>query len=218
MKKTGPELTCDYAHRLGIKSKLDCVPSLALGTTDLSVHEMVSAYAPFVNGGYHYTPKFITRVEDKFGNILQEFYPEAEPAISEETAYTMSMMLMRVVDQLDGTAHSLRTKYGFENNIGGKTGTTQKHSDGWFMGVTPELVAGTWVGCAEREVRFKTIRNGQGARMALPIWAKFMQKAYADKQVGLTQQPFLAPEGYNVKLDCEPVIQEINTEWEDDIW
>ncbi|MCB9230736.1 MAG: transglycosylase domain-containing protein [Bacteroidia bacterium] len=205
MAKLGPEVVCEYARKLGIKSRLDCVPSLCLGVSDVSVYEMVAAYCTFANGGFYQEPQFITRIEDRFGNVMVEFTPAQERVINENTAYSMTAMLMNVVDFPFGTGHSLRSRYGFENQMGGKTGTTQNHSDGWFMGITPNLVAGTWVGCAEREVRFPTITYGQGARMALPIYALFMQKVYADRTLKLPREPFVKPDGYHVQLACPPL-------------
>lgn len=200
----GPEKVCNFVEKLGIKSEIDCVPSICLGTADLNVLEMVDAYCTFVNGGHYVKPMLITRIEDRHGNILAEFKPKKVEVLSPETSYSMVAMLMNGVDHLRGTGHSLRTKYGFENQMGGKTGTTQNHSDGWFMGITPNLVGGAWVGCAEREVRFPTIRYGQGARMALPIWAVFLQKVYDDRTIKMPKDPFEKPEGYRTNLNCEP--------------
>ena len=206
VQKVGAEKMCEYAHYCGIESKLDCVPSLCLGTTDLTVYEMVKAYATFSSMGVRHDPIFITRIEDRNGQVLDEFYSHEETVLDSATAYTICAMLMNVVDRLDGTAHRIRFKYGLTNQIGGKTGTTQNHKDGWFMGITPDLVAGAWVGCADERVHFKGIGNGQGAAMALPIWAKFFKKIYADKKIGMPQRPFDRPRGYNVQLDC-PVIR-----------
>lgn len=208
MKKIGPAKVCEYARAMGITSDLDCVPSLCLGTSDLSVYEMVGAYSTFANQGVYSKPYFITRIEDKYGHILYSGMPEQREAIDSVTAFTMVNMLMGVVDHLKGTAHRLRHKYKFTNQIAGKTGTTQNNSDGWFIGVTPNLVSGAWVGCEDKSVRFRSTRYGQGANMALPIWAIYMKYVYADKNIGLPQEPFHRPEGYHVKLNCsEPKVK-----------
>ncbi|TAE46949.1 MAG: penicillin-binding protein [Bacteroidetes bacterium] len=196
MKQLGPATVVEYARRCGITSPMDVVPSLCLGVADLNLMELTSGYTTFVNLGEHIKPYFVTRIEDKRGNILAEFYPEGTRAVSENTAYVLVDMLKGVVDMPGGTAHRLRTRYQFKNPIAGKTGTTQNHSDGWFMGATPNLVSGVWVGCADRRMRFRSISLGQGANMALPIWALFMQKVYADNRIGLPQEPFRVPVGY----------------------
>ncbi len=213
----GPQRVCNFVKKLGINSKMDCVPSICLGTPDLTVLEMVDAYCSFVNGGSRVKPLMITRIEDRHGNIIAEFKSEKTEVLSPETAYSMVAMLMNVVDHLKGTGHSLRSRYNFKNQIGGKTGTTQNHSDGWFMGITPNLVAGGWVGCAEREVRFPAITYGQGARMALPIWALFMKKVYADRSIKLPKDPFRRPAEYRTQLDCTPLDQQPGDD-DDLIW
>lgn len=204
MKEVGPPAVADMAYKAGIHSTLDEVPSLCLGTTDLSVLEMAEAYSTFANNGIHTTPLFVTRIEDQFGNVLKEFIPKAEERIKPETAYTMVRMLQGPVDQPGGTAHRLRFRYNFQNEIAGKTGTTQNQSDGWFMGFTPSLVTGVWVGCADRRMRFKSIKYGQGANMALPIWALYMKRVLADEDIGMTPERFIAPEDYAVNFNCSP--------------
>ncbi len=210
MKAIGPEVVCQYAYNMGIQSKLDCVPSLALGTTDLSVYELTAAYCTFVNSGVWNEPLFVTRIEDKNGNILATFKGEQREAINPETAYLMLNMLMGVIDEPGGTGGRLRFVYKFRNQMGGKTGTTQNHSDGWFVGVTPNLVAGAWVGCAERNIRFRSIVNGQGAAMALPIYGKFMQKVYADPEIGFPVGPFEKPSTLNIELNCDRYVETKN--------
>ncbi|MDX2249918.1 MAG: transglycosylase domain-containing protein [Bacteroidia bacterium] len=202
IKQITPTVVARYAQRMGIQTPLDPVPSLCLGTTDLSVLELTGAYGTFVNRGRRLDPHFITRIEDNKGNILAEFHPTPVQALSEKSAYMMVELLKGVVDEPGGTASRLRYMYKFRNEIGAKTGTTQNHSDGWFVGITPNLVSGVWVGCADRRVRFRTITMGQGASMALPIWAIYMQKLYEDPEIGLPQDRFPRPGGFDVNFAC----------------
>ncbi|MFL2568416.1 MAG: transglycosylase domain-containing protein, partial [Flavobacteriales bacterium] len=175
MKQFGPHAVVDLAKKIGVKSKILAVPSLCLGTFDLSVYEMVGAYSTFSNKGVWVEPIFVTRIEDKNGVVLERFIPESNEAMSEKTADIMVRLLQGVVDGVysptakkrSGTGVRLRYKYGFKNEIGGKTGTTQNQSDGWFMGITPNLVTGVWTGCDDRSVHFRDIVYGQGANMAL---------------------------------------------------
>lgn len=203
MKEVGPKAVCRLAHDMGITSDLDCVPSLCLGTTDLSVYEMVGAYSTFANSGTHIEPYMIKRIEDKDGNVIYDHKIEIKEALDPKTAFTMIRMMQGTADHLKGTARRLRTKYKFKNQIAGKTGTTQNNSDGWFMGLTPNLVSGVWVGCDDRRVRFRSTRYGQGANMALPIWAIYMKYIYADAEIGLPEDDFTPPEGY-VEWVCKP--------------
>jgi penicillin-binding protein 1A len=196
MKKVGPNTVARAAHTMGIQSPLDPVPSLCLGTTDLSVLELTGAYGTFANGGIWNEPIFVTRIEDKSGNVIAEFFPETRKALRQDVAYTMMNLLQGVVDQPGGTAGRLRYRFGIRQPVGAKTGTTQNHSDGWFVGVTPNLMAGVWVGCSDRRMRFRTIEYGQGAALALPIWAYFMKAVYSDKEIGLPQEGFKRPSGY----------------------
>lgn len=202
MKEVGPEQVCDFARALGVTSKLDCVPSLCLGTTDLTVKEMVNVYSTFANYGTYVKPYVVSRIEDKNGQVIYQNKMESREALDPETAFTMVRMMQGVVDHLRGTAHRLRSKYKFTNQIAGKTGTTQNNSDGWFMGVTPNLVSGVWVGCDNRKIRFRRTLYGQGANMALPIFANYMKYVYADDEIGLTQDPFIPPEGYQMSVLC----------------
>ncbi|MEZ4774141.1 MAG: PBP1A family penicillin-binding protein [Bacteroidia bacterium] len=203
MKKLGPHEVASFAHSMGISTELDEVPALCLGTTDLSVMELTHAYSTFANNGNRIEPIFITRIEDRSGNILASFEPEPKNVLSEEHAYLIIELLKGVVDQ--GTAQRLRFRYDFKNEIGGKTGTTQNQSDGWFMGVTPNLVTGVWVGAADRRMRFRSIKYGQGANMALPIWALYMKSVYADSRIQLPMERFKKPAGVDVSLNCKPV-------------
>lgn len=201
MKRYSPYAVVKIARKMGIKSDLPPVYSLCLGTADLSVYEMTGAYSAFANKGVYVEPIFITRIEDKNGNVLQTFTPKTEEAVSEETAYLMIMLMKGVVEA--GTGVSIRYTYKLTNPIAGKTGTTQNQSDGWFMGVTPYLVTGVWVGCEDRSIHFRTITQGQGAHMALPIWATYMQKVYADKSLGVKKDDFEKPaKALSVEVDC----------------
>lgn len=202
IKQIGPEVVVDYAHKMGIESPLEAVYSLCLGTTDLSVLELTGAYSTIANKGRWNEPIYITRIEDKHGKIIEEFKGASREAISEETAYLMVDMLKGGVNEPGGTAGRLRFKYGIQYDIGGKTGTTQNHSDGWFMGISPKLVSGAWVGCADRSVHFRSITYGQGANMALPIWGIYMKKVYADESINLPREPFEKPKSFNIELDC----------------
>ncbi|MEM7658186.1 MAG: transglycosylase domain-containing protein, partial [Bacteroidota bacterium] len=206
MKDLGPQVVVNLARKAGIKSHMEAVPSLCLGTADLTVKELTSAYATFANHGAFIEPHFITRIEDKRGNVLERFVHPPKQAMDARTAYLMIELLRGVVDEPGGTASRLRYKYDFRNEIGGKTGTTQNHADGWFMGVTSNLVTGVWVGCSDMRMRFRDMKMGQGANMALPIWANYMKSAYEDESAGLPQEPFRAPKGYRVNLDCETIV------------
>jgi len=212
MKQFGPHAVVDLARKIGIKSKILAVPSLCLGTFDLSVYEMVGAYSTFSNKGVWVEPIFVTKIEDKNGVVLERFIPKSNEAMSEKTADVMVRLLQGVVDGVysptankrSGTGVRLKYKYGFKNEIGGKTGTTQNQSDGWFMGITPYLVTGVWTGCEDRSVHFRDITNGQGANMALPIFAEYMQRVYADTgNSNVHPLPFNISRSIDVKLDCD---------------
>lgn len=201
MKQYPPETLVALVRRLGITSPIDPVPSICLGTPDISVFEMVAANATFANKGTYIQPTFITRIEDKNGKVLEEFFPTTDEVFSEEKAYAMIQLMRGVVDR--GTGSRLRSRYNLRNEIAGKTGTTQNNADGWFMGLTPDLVAGCWVGGEERSVHFNSTNEGQGASMALPIWGKFFQKVYADPTLKITKNGFVKPTNMgNVELDC----------------
>lgn len=203
MKQVGPRAVAEYAYRMGITSKLDVVPSLALGTTDLSVYELTSAYATYADAGRWHEPLFVARIEDKFGNVLEEFVGNSREALSEQTAYLMVDMLRGVVNE--GTAGALRWKYNIPQGVdmGGKTGTTQNHADGWFVGITPQFAAGVWVGASDRSVRFRDLRYGQGGYMAMPIWGRFAQLVYEDTQLALPKTFFTRPPNMTVEIDCK---------------
>lgn len=204
MKQFGPQAVIKLARDLGITSPMDAVPSLCLGVADVSLLEMVSANATFVNKGVHIKPIIITRIEDNNGNSIFDVLPKTHEALDERTAYIMLDMMKEVVNK--GTGIRLRggAEYaGFKNPIAGKTGTTQNNSDGWFMGLTPDLACGVWVGGEDRSVRFSNTYYGQGANMALPIWGYFMKKALGDPKIGLSTGDFEPPyEGIEKELDC----------------
>jgi penicillin-binding protein 1A len=202
MKKYSPQDVITIAHKMGVTSYIPPVYSIALGSADLTLYEMTGAMGTFANKGLWVEPIFMTRIEDKNGNVLEQFVPKQQEAISEETAYLMLQLMKGVVES--GTGIRLRYKYNLMNPIAGKTGTTQNQSDGWFMGITPDLVTGVWVGCEDRAAHFRSIDLGQGANTALPVWAIYMKKIYADPSLHITQEDFPYPaKGFNVDFDCD---------------
>lgn len=202
VKQFTPQAVVKMIHRMGIKSEVAAVPSIVLGVSDFTVDEMVGAYGTFANKGIHTEPIFVTSIEDKNGNTLDTFEAKPIEAIDEETAYLMIKMLEGVVKE--GTAGRLRWIYNLNNEMCGKTGTTQNHADGWFMGIVPKLVGGVWVGADDRSVHFSKIKQGQGAYLAMPIWALFLKKVYADSDLNVkTEDTFTAPLNFNYNLDCE---------------
>lgn len=213
MQKLGEENVVEFAHRVGIESKLDAVPSLCLGTSDVSLFEMVGAYSTFVNGGINTEPFFITRIEDKNGNVIENFVPKTKQAIDEQTAYKMVYMLRGGAEERGGTSLGLSPELRRDNEIGGKTGTTNDASDGWYMGLTHNLVTGVWVGGDERAVHFPSWDFGQGGRTARPIWDKFMMKVYADPKTGITKGFFKRPaSGVDVSVECAKATDSQQTE------
>lgn len=214
--KVGPQTVVDLAQKLGIESEMLPVPSIALGTPDISVYEMVGAYSAFANQGVYTKPVMVTSIEDKNGTILYQFKPETRDVLSEETAY-VAVKLMEGVTQV-GSGARLRhswaknkteykeviTGYPYElkNPIAGKTGTTQNQSDGWFMGMVPNLVTGVWVGAEDRAAHFASITYGQGAAMALPIWGVYMKSCYADEELDISKDEFQEPENLSINVDC----------------
>ncbi len=203
MKQFNPPSVIDIMRKMGFTSYLAPYPSLILGTSDVSLFEVVGSYSTFANKGIFTQPIFVTRIEDKNGNLLASFTPEKTEAISENTAYLMINLMEEVVNR--GTAYNLRGKYKFTNPIAGKTGTTQKHSDGWFIGITPDLVSGAWVGAEDRSIHFDNLALGSGSNMALPIWALYMQKVYADRSLKINMGDFKAPAEFNVDLKCSDI-------------
>lgn len=221
MDKVGPKPVADLARNLGIESFIPDVPAIALGTPDLSVFEMVGAYGAFANQGIYVKPTMISRIEDKNGVLLYQSNPETKDVISEESAYVTVNLLEGVTkfgsgarlrhdipeDERNPVYRDVVTgyPYKFENAIAGKTGTTQNQSDGWFMGMVPNLVTGVWVGAEDRATHFETIAYGQGATMALPIWGLFMKKCYENESLGISVEDFLPPEELNIPIDCESI-------------
>ncbi|MDH6304291.1 penicillin-binding protein 1A [Parabacteroides sp. PF5-5] len=195
MKQLSPYTLVRLLHSFGLKGNIDPVVSLALGTPDISVGEMVGAYSVFANKGIRVEPMYVTRIEDSYGNTIATFNPHMQDVLTEEATYKTLHMLRSVMD--GGTGSRIRYRYNIRVPMGGKTGTTQNHSDGWFMAFTPSLVGGCWVGGEDRSIHFDTMNEGQGASMALPIYGIFMQKVYADKTLGYSEtENFDVPSQY----------------------
>ena len=203
MNQFGPNAVIAQARRMGVESPIDPVPAICLGVCDLKLIEMVGAMSTFANQGVYIKPMFITRIEGKNGNVIQRFSPEESEAMSELTAYKMVELMKGVVQS--GTGIRLRSTYGLSNPIAGKTGTTQKQSDGYFMGITPDLTTGVWVGAEDRSVHFRSTQLGQGSHTALPIWALYMKKVYADKSLNISKGDFTKPNipGVDLNFDCD---------------
>jgi penicillin-binding protein 1A len=208
MKQFGPQAVIAVAKKMGISSEIEPVPAICLGTPDISVYEMVGANSTFANKGTWIQPVFVTRIEDKNGKVLADFVPKKEEVMDEEKAYIMIQLMKGVVRY--GTGAGLY-KYKLSYSIAGKTGTTQNHSDGWFMGLTPDLVSGCWVGAEDRSVHFDNISEGQGAAMALPIWGLYMQKIQEDKSIKVSKGDFERPaKPIEVELDCKKYNDELD--------
>ena len=201
MNRFGPQAVISMARRMGVESPIDPVPAICLGVCDLKLIEMVGAMSTFANQGVYIKPMFITKIEDKNGNVIERFSAEESEAMSEVTAYKMIELMKGVVQS--GTGIRLRYKYNLNNPIAGKTGTTQKQSDGYFMGITPDLTTGVWVGAEDRSVHFRSTELGQGSRTALPIWALYMQRVYADPTLHVSQGDFPKPMSTDVDLDFD---------------
>ncbi|WP_321347623.1 transglycosylase domain-containing protein [uncultured Draconibacterium sp.] len=214
LKQYNPQAVVDVMKHMGIYSPIDPVNSMFLGVSDVTLYEMVGAFNTFTNLGVFIKPYFVTKIEDRHGNVIARFVPERHEAIDEQTAYLMLNLLQGVIDE--GTGIRLRFSnlgrervtedYGsFTMPIAGKTGTTQNHSDGWFIGTTPKLTAGVWTGADLRSIHFKTIASGQGANMALPIWGYFYKRVLADESIGYKEDEmeFKAPADFNINLDCD---------------
>ena len=202
MNQFGPNAVIGMARRMGVESPIDAVPAICLGVCDLKLIEMVGAMSTFANQGVYIKPMFITRIEDKNGNVIQRFSSEESEAMSELTAYKMVELMKGVVQS--GTGIRLRSYYGFNNPIAGKTGTTQKQSDGYFMGITPDLTTGVWVGAEDRSVHFRSTRLGQGSHTGLPIWALYMKKVYNDSNLKISKGDFPKPyaPGVDLNFNC----------------
>ena len=211
--KTGPDAVISLVRKLGVDTEIPSQPSIALGAVDITVKDMVAAYSTFANQGIYMKPQVITRIEDKNGNVIYEPKLESRDVLSKDIAYAVIKLLEGVTES--GSGSRLRTQgggsgdkrwtgypYMFENPIAGKTGTTQNQSDGWFVGMVPNLATGVWVGNEDRSAHFRTITNGQGATMALPIWGLFMEKCYADPDLHVSKEKFDRPENLSIKVDC----------------
>ncbi len=203
ISRFSPQSVIQMARKMGVTSKIPAVPSIALGTPDLSLYEMVGAINTFADKGVYIKPVFVTKIEDKNGNVVGRFVPEKTEAMDDVTAYKMIQLMRGVIES--GTGIRLRYRYGYNNEIAGKTGTTQNQSDGWFMGVVPKLTTGIWVGAEDRSVHFRSIRLGQGANMALPIWAIYMKKIYDDPSLGIKKSDVFTPPSRDISIefDCE---------------
>ena len=227
MDKVGPRPVIDLVRKMGITSRIPAVPSIALGTPDISLFEMVGAYGTFANKGIYVKPVMISRIEDKNGTVIYESVPETQDVISEEAAYVTVNLMKGVTEQGSGARlrHAGLEKenyiyknlvtgypYVFENPIAGKTGTTQNQSDGWFMGIVPNLVTGVWVGGEDRSIHFEKIAFGQGATMALPIWGQFMKEVYLNTELNVSKEDFAEPEKLTIQLDCDQYTKEISEE------
>jgi len=201
MKRVKPRKVINLARKMGIKSYLPAVPSLCLGTAEISLLEMTGAYATFANEGMYVEPYFISRIEDKNGVVLENFSSNSVEVLSGEKNYIMVKLLEGVINR--GSGGRLRWHYGFRGAIAGKTGTTQNHSDGWFVGFVPNLVTGVWTGADNRAVRFRDLYLGQGAEMALPIWGHYMKQVFQNSRLNIADQKFSFPEnGVSIPLDC----------------
>jgi penicillin-binding protein 1A len=201
----GSKKIVEFAYeKLGFKNKLDPVPSLCLGTSDVSVYELTGAYSAFVNRGVWTEPIFLLRIEDRQGKILHQFVPKTVEAMNENIAYTMVYMLRGATEEKNGTAQGL-WKYEFRKNneVAGKTGTTSNYSDAWFVGMTKDLVTGVWTGGEDRSIHFRSIQYGQGAKQAMPAFAYYTDKVFADSTLGYKKGAFPKPTGFDVQLDCK---------------
>ena len=221
--RVGPKPVVSIVKNLGLTGEILEVPSIALGTPDFNVYEMVGAYGTFANQGVYVKPVMVTRIEDKNGAVLFEYTPETKDVLSKEVAYAMVNLMEGVTEGGSGTRLRHNTQgeetvykeiitgypYEFQNPIAGKTGTTQNQSDGWFMGMVPNLVTGVWVGGEDRSTHFKSIVYGQGASMALPIWALYMKQNYENPDLGISFDEFIAPEEMTINMDCTKAIDSI---------
>ncbi|MBQ3207147.1 MAG: transglycosylase domain-containing protein [Bacteroidales bacterium] len=201
MKQYGPHAMADMMRKMGVGSYIDETYSLCVGSADISVYEMVAAYNTFPSKGVYVSPIFVTRIEDNMGNVIGEFNNTKREAIGEHTAYLMANLMQGVVNS--GTGVRLRSKYGLKGEIAGKTGTTNDQSDGWFIGYTPSLTAGVWVGAEDRQVHFESLALGGGSNMALPIWGLFMKKVLADGTLGVSEADRFVPSGIKLDLNCD---------------
>jgi penicillin-binding protein 1A len=221
--KTGPKAVVDLTHKLGVTSEMPEQPAIALGAVEITVEDMVAAFSTFANKGIYIKPQIITRIEDKNGNIIWEAIPESHDVLNEDIAYAVIKLMEGVTEGGTGSrlrwggAGFMKYNYSFTNPIAGKTGTTQNNSDGWFMGMVPNLVTGVWVGNEDRAARFRSTAMGQGATMALPIWGLFMDKCYKDKDLDVSKLPFERPKDLSIKVDCWQPVKKDSLEFEQDV-
>jgi len=214
--RTGPKAVVDLTHKLGVTAKIPEQPSICLGAVEITVKDMVAAFSTFANKGIYIKPQIITRIEDKNGNIIFEEIPESQDVLNPDIAYSVIKLMEGVTEE--GTGKRLRWggsglsknyKYSFTNPIAGKTGTTQNNSDGWFIGIVPNLCTGIWVGCEDRSARFKRTHLGQGTTMALPIWGLYMDACYKDDKLNVSKDPFERPKNLSIKVNCyTPVVKD----------
>lgn len=208
MKQVGPDAVASLTQKMGITSKIPAVPSIFIGSYEASLYDMVGAYSTFVNHGTWKEPTYLLRIEDKKGNVLYEKPTKVVQALDPQTAYAITEMLKGVVQ--GGTASRLQWRYNLKNPIGGKTGTSQNNSDGWFIGTTPELVTGVWTGCEDRGIHFATTEYGSGTNTALPVFGLYMQKVYSDKTLKYTKGDFEPPKGGStITLNCDAYNQRL---------
>ena len=203
MSRLSPQSLVRLMHSFGIRGYIDPVMALCLGSADVSVEEMVTAYTAFSNHGLRIDPIYVSRIEDNFGNVITDFAPQVSEVFSESTYLKMLPMMCDVIDH--GTGIRLRYRYGIKAQMGGKTGTTNNNSDGWFMGFTPSLATGVWVGGEERSIHFDKMADGQGANTALPIYALYIQKVYADSTLMYTPADTFAVDS-TIFIPCEGLI------------
>ena len=202
MKQYGPHAMVEMMRKMGVASHVDETYSLCVGSADISVYEMVAAYNTFPSKGVYVSPIFVTRIEDNMGNVIGEFNNRKREAVSEYTAFLMANLMQGVVNS--GTGIRLRAKYALKGEIAGKTGTTNDQSDGWFIGYTPSLTAGVWVGAEDRQVHFESLALGGGSNMALPVWGIFMKKVLEDGTLGVYETDrFMSPPGISLDLSCD---------------
>jgi penicillin-binding protein 1A len=208
MKRYTPEAMRDVMRQLGIYSEVPAVPSMFLGTAEITLYEMVAAYGVFANRGVYSSPIVVSRIEDKYGNLISTFQSQHRDALDEKTAYLMTNLLQGVVREGSGgrlmsTYETFEDYGGFTTPFAGKTGTTQNQSDGWFVGFTPELVAGVWSGANYRSIHFEDLTRGQGSNMALPIFGRFFKQVFADPSLKYKSDfVFEQPDGFDVDIDC----------------
>jgi len=215
-KNFNPQNVINLMRKMGVTSYIDPVPSMIYGTADISLEEMVGAFNTFSNRGIYVSPTYVTRIEDRYGNVISTFNPSEAEAINMETAYLMLTLLRNVVDMVGnyrgipygGTANRLRWRYEFTGELAGKTGTTQNQSDGWFIGLAPKITAAAWVGGEDRSIHYDALGMGSGTNVALPIYAEFLKSVYADSTLNITQEDdFEKPLDFFVDMNCPDIAE-----------